>query len=126
VIVVHSLSRALAQFVFQLLSWIGVFVIQLLIGIAVAAVIAPLWSLLFGGGFRYGFAAGLFVVGGFAALAGALGLIGESPTQRTIATIRVQGVPSFMRLPEPTVKGNATGLTLLLTGGVLFALGHFL
>jgi hypothetical protein len=97
------------------------FVLQVVIGIALVAVVAALWDLLFGGGLRYSLAVALFIVGGFAILLGGLGLAGGSPTQRTLDTARIPGLPAFTRSSEGT-EINASVL-LLLTGAMLIAIG---
>jgi hypothetical protein len=99
------------------------FLFQLVIALCVAAVIAALWALVHGGGFIHSLHIGLYVIGALAFLVGALGVGGESPAERLIATPRIPGVPAFMR-PDETTEVNATAI-FLLTGAVVIAIAVF-
>ncbi len=112
--------RRVAHFALRLIVAVA---LAVAVSLVVAVVIAALWQLPNGGGFRHKLDVGLFVVGGFAILLGGLGLTGGSPSRRTIGAARVPALPAFMRQPEAT--GVNTNALLLVTGGVLLAGAFF-
>ena len=98
------------------------FVVQLVIGVLLALVVAALWALAKGGAFVSAFHVGLYVFGGIALLLGALGVGGMSPSQGVIETYgRIPRMKAYSYVPPDGTAVNSTAI-FLLTGVVLVGL----
>jgi hypothetical protein len=109
----------------------GLFLYQLLIVLMIAAGIAGIWALGYGGPFVHAYGTACLVFGCLALLFGAFGVSGMSPSLGLVETAGrggtnpLPGMPAFFRISPGTTAVNSTAI-FFLTGIVLLVIGSLI
>lgn len=101
------------------------FLVQVVAGMAITAVVAALWALSGGEAFAHTFHVSLYVFGGLALMMGAFGVGGVSPSQGFVGGDRfsgwIPGLKAAAYVPPDGTALNANAI-LLLTGAALIGI----